>query len=299
MDHWGSRAEAGRACLRANHGRYSSALEPKSEGQLLEAAQQGDAAALEQLIEAHQQRVYRFGMKMCRRQVDAEDVLQETLLAAARSIREFRGGSSFSTWLYAIARSFCLKKLRRSKYAPPREHSLEQEVPEEAVLSHPGAAPDEAAGAKELRVALERAIDSLEADQREVLLLRDVEGLRAIEVGEALGISVAAVKSRLHRARLRVRELLAPTLQVAEPVGGAGACPEVLTLYSKHLEGEISTELCTRMRAHLEGCARCRNRCDSLKRTLSLCSRLPPDPVPAAVQDSVRAALRGLLPLSP
>ena len=80
---------------------------------LLEAARAGDRAALDQLLTRHQSRVYRFGLKMCRDSEDAKDVLQETLLAVARNVKDFRGASSVSTWLYTIARSFCIKKRRR------------------------------------------------------------------------------------------------------------------------------------------------------------------------------------------
>src|SRR5215470_15526196 len=88
-----------------------------ADDELLAAARAGDAAALEELLERHQAQVYRFGMKMCRDPEDAKDVLQDTLLAMARNVRDFRGASSLSTWLYTIARSFCIKKRRRSKLA--------------------------------------------------------------------------------------------------------------------------------------------------------------------------------------
>src|SRR6266704_5730624 len=104
-----------------------------SDLQLVDAARSGDARALEQLIERHQRRVYRFGLKMCRDPEDAKDVLQETLVAAARTIRDFRGASSVSTWLYTIARSFCIKKRRRGKFAPDEEQRIGSEGDEEAV----------------------------------------------------------------------------------------------------------------------------------------------------------------------
>ena len=270
--------------------RYFAPVLEATEAQLLEAAREGDAGALESLLRRHQDRIYRFGMKMCGHPEDAEDVLQETLLAAARSLREFRGGSSLSTWLYTIARSFCIKKRRKSKFAPAQEESLELEP------ADPGVPLDEAAAGLEIRTALEQAIAALDSGQREVLVLRDVEGLKATEVAEVLGIGVAAVKSRLHRARLRVREQLVPVLETAVPSTRApGTCPDVLELYSKHLEGEIDADLCAEMERHIERCPRCRGTCDSLKETLALCQELPAVPVPADVQDSVRQALRAFL----
>src|SRR6187397_1258339 len=105
---------------------------PRTDAELLSAARGGDKAALEKLLERHQAQVYRFGMKMCRDPEDAADVLQDTLLAMARGVRDFRGASSLSTWLYSIARSFCIKKRRRSKFGPENERSLDTELTAEA-----------------------------------------------------------------------------------------------------------------------------------------------------------------------
>src|SRR5918911_4634014 len=104
---------------------------PDHDENLLTDARAGDRAALERLLELHQRRVFRFGLKMCGGEEDAKDVLQETLLAAARGIRDFRGASSVSTWLYTIARSFCIKRHRTSKFAPGQLQSL-ADVPREA-----------------------------------------------------------------------------------------------------------------------------------------------------------------------
>jgi RNA polymerase sigma-70 factor (ECF subfamily) len=271
--------------------------ESPSDEALLAAARSGDAQALETLLERHQAQVYRFGMKMCRDPEDAKDVLQDTLLAVARGVRDFRGASSLSTWLYTIARSFCIKKRRRGKYAPDVERSLETEVAGETRrLAAPGEGADEALAGQQVKRALEKAIAALDPMYREVLLLRDVEGLTAPEVAEVLGTTAQAVKSRLHRARLAVRERVAPLLGVQPGPAAPGGCPDVLTIFSQHLEDEISAERCAEMERHLEGCARCRGTCDSLKQTLALCRTVGPStPVPPAVQASVKTALRGFL----
>jgi len=264
---------------------------------LLLSARHGDRAALESLLARHQDQIYRFGMKMCRDPEDAKEVLQDTLLALARGIRDFRGSSSMSTWLYKVARSYCIKKRRKSKFAPQQESSLDADASAEASrLPDPARGADDALAGKEVARALERAIAALEADYREVLVLRDVEGLTAAEVAEVLGISVDAVKSRLHRARLSVRARIAPLLEVPSVPSSAPAtgCPDVLQLFSQHMEDEISGEVCARMEEHLRSCPRCQGACDTLKRTLALCSTMRPEKVPASVQDSVRAALRGI-----
>jgi RNA polymerase sigma-70 factor (ECF subfamily) len=268
---------------------------------LLDAARRGDGRAIDALLDRHQSRIYRFGMKMCRNPEDARDVLQETLLAMARGVPDFREESSISTWLYRIARSFCLKKHRKSKFAPERVDSLETDLPLQAErLVAPGKRPDEVLEGKELQEALEESIDGLEPIYREVLVLRDFEGLTAPEVAEALSISVDAVKSRLHRARLAVRSAMSRFLDPEENDRPASSgCPDVVALYSRHLEGEIDAAVCAEMEKHLAGCTRCRARCQTLKDVVALCRANPSEPVPEPVQESVRTALRDLLPISP
>ena len=275
-------------------------MPPPTDHALLDAARRGDRSAIDALLERHQARIYRFGMKMCRNPEDAQDVLQETLLAMARSVGDFREESSISTWLYSIARGFCVKKRRKSKFAPERLGSLETDVPAEVHrLLDPRRLPDEELADKELQEALEKSIDSLDPIYREVLLLRDFEGLTASETAEALGVSLDAVKSRLHRARLAVRSAMAPLVSEEEEKPAPGGCPDVLTLYSRHLEGEIGAAVCAEMEKHIAACARCRARCQTLKQVVALCRANPSEPVPEPVQQSVRAALRRLLPASP
>lgn len=266
-----------------------------TERALLDAARRGDRGAIEALLERHQARIYRFGMKMCRDPEDARDVLQETLLTMARTMGDFRGESSLSTWLYSIARSFCVKKRRKSKFAPDRLASLETDLPVEASrVVDRARKPDEELAEKELRQALESAIGSLDPMYREVLLLRDVEGLTAPEVAEVLGLSLEAVKSRLHRARLAVRSAMASLFPSPGEEAIPAGCPDVVALYSRHLEGEIDAEVCAEMEKHLAACSRCRGACENLKRVVALCRANPAEPVPAPVQESVRAALRAL-----
>jgi RNA polymerase sigma-70 factor (ECF subfamily) len=269
----------------------------RSEHELVEAAKAGDAPALEALLTLHAPAVLRFGNKMCRHPEDAQDVLQEALLAAARGVRDFRGDSSFSTWLFTIVRSFCIKKRRVSKFAPKETVSLENDT-SAARLASSAPLPDEAAADRELSVALSAAIDELEEANREVLLLRDVEGLTAPEVAAVLGISVDAVKSRLHRARVQVRARLEPQLPPAERDLPPGPdCPEIALLFSRYIEGEIGTAECAAMDKHVASCPRCRAGCDSLKHTLVLCRSNATGKrgeVSPEVQSLVKKALREL-----
>lgn len=270
-----------------------AAVTPASDDPTLAAARAGDPDALDALLRQYQPRIYRFGLRMCRDEEDAKDVLQETLFAAARSLRGFRGSSSLSTWLYSIARGFCIKKRRRSKFAPQEELSLDAGSPALAVPD-PGLPLDEALVNQEVERAVEAAIRALKPAYREVLLLRDVEGLTAPEVAEVLGLRVEAVKSRLHRARAEVREHLRPLLEAGAPAPSPD-CPEIAARLSRYLEGEISRESCADLEAHVSSCPRCRRACDALRQALGVCRALPAPDVPAEVQQAVRSGLRRLV----
>ena len=212
-----------------------------TEDALLLAARKGDRAALGDLLERHQQQVFAFGMKMCGDPEDAQEVAQDTLLSMVRSVRDFRGEASLSTWLYTVARSLCIKKRRRTKGAPAQHEALDGTTYEQAAAPDPS--PEQTLLAREARDAVAAALDQLEPEAREVVILRDLEGLTAPQVAEVTGLSVAAVKSRLHRARQSLRTQL---LAVVGGEGGAAAqpsCPDVLTLLSKKLENVISPDL--------------------------------------------------------
>ena len=277
-----------RGCIVYRAGIEGSAVKKKStELQLLERAQGGDAAALEALLREVQPQLYRFSMKMCRHTEDAEDVLQDSMMTMARSLRDFRGASSFSTWLFTIARSFCIKKRRKSKFAPEREESLDRLSPaQKEGLRAATPNPHEQVESAEAWQLVQAGIQRIEPAYREVLVLRDIEGLRAREVAEIVGLSVSAVKSRLHRARAELREHLAQA-----PYRPLPNCPDIRTVFSQHLEGELSADICSSMEAHVLKCPSCAAECDGLKAALNACSAAPCE-VPAAVQERVHQALR-------
>jgi len=256
--------------------------------ELLEKARGGDPAAVDELLRRHERSVYRFGLRMCGDEDAARDVLQETLLAAFKGIGEFRGEARLSTWLYQIARSFCSKSRRRGAGEPERHEELD--APEARALPSEGEPPDARAHAAEVGRALQAAIAALPAASREVVVLRDVEGLSAEEAAAVLGIEVGALKSRLHRARMELRGHLSGLLDTE---GGAGApCPELAQELAAYAAAEIDQATCALVEAHLARCPRCTAACDQLKRTVSLCSALPTGEVPAPVQRAVRQALR-------
>lgn len=259
---------------------------------LLGAARQGDRLALEALLRRYQARIYRYGLRMCGDEEDAKDVLQETMLAMARRVGSLRAAGALPTWLYTVARSFCIK--RRRGAGGRRTHSLEEVGADGAQLADPGRGPEDRVAGRQLERVLAAAIADLNPAQRDVLVLRDIEGLGAAEVAAVLDIRVEAVKSRLHRARAALRERLAPALGLPPAEAPAAGCPDVLTLWSKHREGEITADLCARMEEHLARCERCTAACDSLKRTLAMCQNAPAPEVPAAIQQAIRLQLAHL-----
>jgi RNA polymerase sigma-70 factor, ECF subfamily len=165
------------------------------------------------LYKDHVELMYRFAYRLCGEPEAAKDLVQETFLNAYRGIDRFRGDAQISTWLYTIASRACLRMRRRRKGAPERELSLDEFIPTsdgEFHLQIPidGLSPEAALQNKQLREALDTAINQLPKKYKMVLVLRDMEGLSAKEVGAIMGLNERAVKSRLHRARLFVRREL-------------------------------------------------------------------------------------------
>ena len=177
----------------------------------LEKLRAGDRAEFARLVEAYSGVIYRLALKMLENPQDAEDVLQETFIKALRAIKNFDGRSNLSTWLYRIATNEALMLLRKHKRITvsldePAE-TEEQEV-EPLLIVDWCCMPEEELVSAEARAYLDKAVEDLPYSLRVVFLLRDIEGLSTLETGEVLNLSETAVKTRLSRARLRLRELL-------------------------------------------------------------------------------------------
>ncbi len=250
-------------------------------------AKAGDPAAMEALLHELAPTVHRFSRRLCRSDHEADDALQDALLAIATHLPEFEGRSSLSSWVYTLVRSACSHRRRGMKNAPPVADDEGVERVEESP------SPEEQSSRRELSEALSDALDALPEEVREVLLLRDVEGLTAPEAAEAVGISVGALKSRLHRARAALREALIPVLE-PERIVPQVTCPDAVALWSQKLEGDLAQADCAAMQAHLEACPACSGVCDALRSVLLACQRMPDAPVPPSVQARVKSVLRQL-----
>ncbi len=182
-----------------------------SEADLLDALRRGDRQAFAVAIDRCGDTIYHVAYRLLGNREEAEDILQETFLQAFQHLKDFRGEARLCTWLYRIAYNLALMRLRRKE---PETISIDQpillendeEVPRE--LFDWCCLPEEELLRAELRSVLDEAIRSLPMSLRVVFLLRDMEGLSTEEVAQILGISTDAVKTRLHRARLQLRERL-------------------------------------------------------------------------------------------
>lgn len=198
--------------LKTGHAiRMSMTQDELRDDELVLQAQRGDEAAIAELVHRHEHRVYTLALGMLHNPADAEDILQETFINALRGLKNFRGDATFATWLYRIAYNATLMKLRKTSPTFSLDETIEgddNDMPRELTdWSHD---PVDAVLNQETRAVMDAAIAALPPAGRAVFIMRDVDGLSTEETAAALGITAAAVKVRLHRARLALREHLVP-----------------------------------------------------------------------------------------
>ena len=187
-------------------------LDPAEEAQLVQQARDGDLEAFTQLVNRYDSKILRLAKHITQNQEDAEDVLQEAFLKAFTHLDRFEGGSRFYTWLVRIAVNESLMKLRKRRNGKmvsldePVETGDDQSLVREIAVWDD--TPESRYSQTEMKTILDQAIDSLEPIYRTVFVLRDVEELSTEETAEALDLTIPAVKSRLLRARLQLREKL-------------------------------------------------------------------------------------------
>ena len=175
----------------------------RDERELIRRAGQGDQEAFRQLVETYQAPAYRLALRMCGGDAAlAEDAAQEAFLAAWRGLPRFRGDSRFSTWLYRLTTNAAIDWLRREKRHRGMDDVTELELPDD------GPGPQDQAEQAETQQTVRRALGQLSEEHRQVLLLRYMQELDYAEIAAALEISEGTVKSRISRAKMRLRELL-------------------------------------------------------------------------------------------
>lgn len=176
--------------------------ETATDAALVGLAAGGNRSAFDRLVERHGAALFRFASRQCGARADAEDAFQEGLLAAWRGAATYRGESAVRTWLFQVVLHACRRRSRRRAGEPAVHAGLEDA---EALPSEDGGAESHASS-RQAGALLARALAALPEESREVLLLRDVEGLSGDEAARVLGLSLAAMKSRLHRGRLELKE---------------------------------------------------------------------------------------------
>lgn len=198
--------------------------------QLVQRAQNGDRRAFEALVRKYQRRVFRLAYGLVKRPEDAMDIAQEAFVKVHKNLEGFKGDASFYTWLYRITRNLAIDHLRRQRGGDPVEYEdgmrREEEAGQELGLrtSSKTFSPVKDALDKELGGRLHAALGALSENHREILLLREVEGLSYEELAEALDIPKGTVMSRLFHARKKMQEALRPYLTDEElrTLAGAG-----------------------------------------------------------------------------
>ncbi|NJD60001.1 MAG: RNA polymerase subunit sigma-24 [Anaerolineales bacterium] len=206
-----------------------------AEGFSLEALHAGDPQEFSRLVDAYSSKIYRLAIKMLNQQQDAEDVLQETFLKAYRAIKSFDGRSKISTWLFRIATNEALMIIRRKH---PEMISIDEPIETEEGEQEPVqiidwcCLPEDELLSEETRKKLDAAVQELPERLKVVFILRDINDLSTHETAEVLGLTDTAVKTRLSRARLRLREEL--SVYFSEKSGGGTELPADEPVVSTH-----------------------------------------------------------------
>lgn len=180
--------------------------------ELIEALRKGEAGAADRFLQAYQERIFSFGMMVCGHREDAEDIAQESLLSALRSVSQLRSPEAFHVWLFRIVRNACQRQRQLSRHGWQEPLSLE-DLPETGGDEPAGdraAWPEHMLLQDETRQLVRQAISRLPSQDRLIILLRDFENLSAEEVATIMDLGLSAVKMRLHRARRKLRRELEP-----------------------------------------------------------------------------------------
>jgi RNA polymerase sigma-70 factor (ECF subfamily) len=285
--------------------------------QVVQLIQRKDSKSLEEALELLQKTVFSFSMKVCGQRQDAEDTMQEVLLKSVPNLPRFDSPKALMVWLYKVAKNRCLMSRRKSKFAPKRDLSLEQLMPDrqelQKLLGSPDGTPETSLLRRENAKRLREAVQRLPSEYRLILVLHDMEELSDGDVAEITGLQLGTIRVRLHRARLFVRKELAKQdqhlmrRQTAKPAGGIHSsalprqrrCKEMFAELSNYLDDELDDSLCEELEKHMDGCEPCKAFVASLEKSIQQCRIAPnesPDPrIAARLRRELLSEYQGLM----
>lgn len=254
---------------------------------LLRRIKAGDPAACAVCVESHSPNLYRMAMRVLRDEAEAEDVLQETFLSAFKAIAQFDGRSSLGTWLYRIAYNNALMKLRSRRDALSLDDDAGDAMPLQ--IASPDISPDDMIVEQETAQMLGDAVGKLPKTLREVFVLREMEDLTTLETARRLSLSEGAVKVRLHRARLALRQHMADYMNKVEPAETpmqSLACAEALRFMEQtEKRGQkVDVSLRDSLREYIAACEQCRLLLDPKHESVLFYCDEHENPVPERVQ---------------
>ena len=260
----------------------------------LEALQSGGPQAVERALEKLQNTVFSFSMRACGHREDAEDVSQEALIKTIQNIGKFDNAKALGVWLYKVAKNQCLMSRRKSKFAPKRELSLEELLPDREELerligTEPSGGletPEVSLLRAENKSRLQNAVQTLPPAYRLILVLHDMEELSKAEIARITGLKEGTIRVRLHRARVFLRNAFAKTAPGAKararnnkkkkatkkPCG----CKALFAELSNYLDDALDESLCDELEKHFADCRPCQAFLDSMAETVERCRRHEP-----------------------
>lgn len=257
---------------------------PFDDAALVTRLKAGDAAACTACVEEHSDGLYRLAFRLLRDEAAAEDVVQETFLNAWRSLEQFDGRSRLGTWLFRIAYNNALMRLRSRKPVEPLVEDYDSESPATPATVVPWReTPEDIVARGEIAEVLEAAIAAIPETLSVVFQLRDVEERSTAETAEILGLTESAVKVRLHRARLALRERLGEYFGERAPSEPSKmTCEQLVQYLSDYIDAELDGPLTAAAQEHLATCHHCHIVLDTTQNAIVLYRERDKRVIPAA-----------------
>lgn len=269
--------------------------------QALDLVRHGQPESVESALLLLQRTVFSYSMKVCGHREDAEDTMQETLLRAVPQLKHFDSPEALAVWLYKVARSRCLMSRRRSKYAPRKNLSLDDLMPDraelEALTTQSEVSPEQALLRRENHSELHKAVLQVPPAYREILVMHDMEDLSSQEIAGITGLREGTVRVRLHRARIFLRNELArkgprPRRRAPHALKRPSQCKQLFAALSDYLDQRLDPAMCEKLEGHLAGCQPCVAFLASLEETIRRCKAYRSEEERSRLSAEVQGQLR-------